>query len=755
MPDGSRVRRAVELDDGARVVWSSSGLWLVEPGAAVDLLDAVELRFEERAFADRLHVGERVLSIPRGRGGDTRELIALARLAALREHAVDPPMDAPLLEARGTLETAWLVRWLEPDELLLAWLERGGSAEVASSVGATRRVDGFFALTSERAALVAIGPLGDVELVELEASTPSVTREAGRSRVTASGHEWTTTLGNAAAYEAAAELAPHGRAGRILGAARVAWTGKKRDEAAARRLLDRLDTEGSAWARITRWAIGLEVEVPDEAVVEMVAHGDGERLARWWERWGVGDERGRALLRAVRAHPDGVYVGLPLHGRLRDALLEGRDAPVDDGDVEYADHLVAAGREEDARVLLESLLPHLPDADLLDLIPHPPGATPTVEALRESILRRLAPLRGGGAPHAPTLVELARLGPLDAARVAALADAAPEPLGQRARDVLALLSPRALEPREPGPVREVAPLAREALEQHLRHPASRPEGVLDRLQSVVAAVEVPDHAALQSFCERLGPAEGATHEALADACLALGTPGVQAYVSRGERSVGVRAYEGTPSFVLIGGDHLAPGSSYRLGPSELRFALGAEIAHLRFGHSRVTSSEVWAGALDYGKSAFGLLLGVVPVLGAWKYGGALGALADRLDDGSVNRVLGSAGRLLGLERGSTEPAIDRGTEELIAAHRMMQLTADRAGLVLCGDLHAAVRALFLTRPRYHAELPIALRAGLPAALSRRGDDGELLAPDLSVRACALLSFYLSDDYVALTGRGSL
>ena len=79
----------------------------------------------------------------------------------------------------------------------------------------------------------------------------------------------------------------------------------------------------------------------------------------------------------------------------------------------------------------------------------------------------------------------------------------------------------------------------------------------------------------------------------------------------------------------------------------------------------------------------------------------------------------------------------------------MQLTADRAGLTICGDLRAAVEAIFLSTAENRAELPLVRRHGLVTALGRRDGQGGLLNQALAIRLAALFSFYLSSDFEAL------
>ena len=79
----------------------------------------------------------------------------------------------------------------------------------------------------------------------------------------------------------------------------------------------------------------------------------------------------------------------------------------------------------------------------------------------------------------------------------------------------------------------------------------------------------------------------------------------------------------------------------------------------------------------------------------------------------------------------------------------MQLTADRAGLVFCGDLIAAVRSMFLTSLAYQPELYIAQKNDLVTCLKRCDEKGNYILQDLAIRIGSLISFFLSDDYQQL------
>jgi hypothetical protein len=291
----------------------------------------------------------------------------------------------------------------------------------------------------------------------------------------------------------------------------------------------------------------------------------------------------------------------------------------------------------------------------------------------------------------------------------------------------------------------------------LRHPAARAgDPLLGRLQALVAAAPSPDRSLLRDYCERLSAHKHAkATRALGRAASLLGID-VEAYVSRGNKSVGVRAYEGKPSFVLIGGQHVEPGNARELGERELAFALGTELCHLKLGHTPVTSSEVWSGALTKTRDGLDLVFGLLPLLRGFRFADKATQVLSSVPAEKLRRVVKSADRLgllprleLHAEAGPDDDVLSRVHEELVAAHRVMQLTADRAGLLVADDTAAALRALLLVRPDHAEVLEAARSEGLGAVLARRNESGQIVHQELAIRVAALLSFYLSRDYAEL------
>jgi hypothetical protein len=524
-----------------------------------------------------------------------------------------------------------------------------------------------------------------------------------------------------------------------------------------------------------------------DALREIVEHATpetGQALVRWWRVWALGPELGEVLVEHLcELGRGGLEVALPLHEQLRPLLMAKLDDDPEDAallDFVFVEHLLALGRAEQALAVLANRRQQLPSEQLQDLLPPSPargGQRIRIE-LYELAASAHAQLGDG---HVAALAELTRLQPLVTERVEQLLarlrdhdgqasaddDALTRSLLARAERVREILDEDGFAPKPEAPpasestateaasTRELATRESTALERPrvraldeaklelLRHPAARADGALGRLQGALAKVAVPDCSVLKSYCERANLADNlALARALTDATVILGLGGVEVFVSRGDKSVGLRAYEGDTSFLLIGGDHVNPKSDAFLDEDALRFAVAAELAHLRYAHSRVTSNEVWAGTVDLGLTGLGMLIAAAPMLKGLK--APAKHLLDKVGAPAISRW---RKKLAG--RDAHTLASDN--SQVIAAHRAMQLSADRAGLLVCGDPRAAIRAMFTVHPASLSLWPLVGSHGLRAALTREisdPDERERLE-DLAVRVAALLSFYLSSEYAEL------
>ncbi|MCP4503502.1 MAG: hypothetical protein GY822_26520 [Deltaproteobacteria bacterium] len=510
-------------------------------------------------------------------------------------------------------------------------------------------------------------------------------------------------------------------------------------------------------------------------------------------------EQGRACWEAIR--DDAPYsialakVFLPLHQGLHQAFSdEGNPLEQVGFDLALAEHLLSVEHFEDVIVLLEARLHKLPTQEIADLlVAAGVDGTEGPLAFRVCLLELLEIARGRGGPHTNTRREICALIPLSTQRLRALLDVVPPTkslLRTRIENVLLLLQKGGVEQLNPHDDHEqkgeksntkethvksqnpnefrgvdldegendlgsrgFQPLEPDVLEAFVRHPASREGHPLGFMQSFLAEQKVPDSSALKAYCERLSISR-TTHnhakEALALASVVLGVPAVEGYISRGDKSVGLFAYEGSPSFVLLGGRHLDDDDPLCLSKEELLFEIGAEVAHLRFQHTRVTSKDIWDGAWNKGKASIGFVLGMLPVFRGLKPVDKLADLIELARKSTVGRVVTGVGitdqaikkaGLKGQAELEMEGNVGTAASELLATHRVMQLSADRAGLLLCQEILPAVRSLFLEAADTAPELEVAKLIGLAECLAR-----ETTGDTLTIRISALIAFYLSTDW---------
>lgn len=726
---------------------------------------------------------------------------------------IEPPGPAPAnrYAQPGDLhEERWLAEHLEEGEVALVWL---GVSAVKPPLGLplpAGKVRWRFLVTTSRVELVALPRAWDgTEPVEPralfalpEGRSLELESGVGRSKVTLGGWCWRTWLTNDDRHREAARLPAMTGVERRREAARLNWIHRDRTNRHGAFALELLQGEAGrsdligllSRAYVSRCMA--HRQTPDEALVgdeaaetlrpplEALIHYDGvgHRLVTWSMSWSVPPIHGLALVEHLLALGEdqdeerAIQAALPLHRKAHTELTREAKEITQRAvlDISLAAHLLRAGERAEAREMLERRKSNLPDEAVADLLP-PAEADLTTEGpqvVRIRLLELLVEARGEpDVPDLAALTELARLQPLVRERVEELARAASGPLRERAEVLAGLLAPGGmdLEAAPTEPERDISTLPSALIEEKLPHPATRKVGTVEKLQGRVAKVTIPDHGALRSYAERVTERNNPRVAGLlADAALALGVSGVEVYISHGRKDLGIRAYASSPPFVVIGGQHLDEESESSLSDSELLFALGTEVAHLRFKHTRLTSSDVWDGVFSTSKQALelvGAFSGPLGFLGKAVSGLQRLVVIQKILGGAtqVTRGAGKAVQLVGFARRfqslgkklGYSPKVAKDTEigtresGLLATCRLMQLTADRAGLVLSGNPRAAIEAIFRTSGEYRAELPLVRRHGLTKTLSRRGEDDELMNQALAIRLAALLSFYLSPDYQAL------
>ena len=743
-------------------------------GVALNLLELADVAWVSKRLGTGLRVRGRRLTIPRAARHRAERILALGALRAGEGPREHPELVGTLVEAPTDVESAWLSRSLAPGEIVLAWLRTASSRPIPSWLGGTVSARTRLLMTVRRFQAVAISNVGDASVVELDPQRARFEAVGGRIQLT---HERTTVTSSRRtmeSFELLGAAVDKSNGARALEVARCNWIARKPERDWARALVDVATRHGEPRGPFVAFLSDHDRPVPEGTAVDLVAALEelgragvpADGLVEVHRAWGFSSDAGRALVKALRASGEvGEPWALELHLALHETSSRVATDPVvlAQGDCELAEHLLDARERRRAVELLERRLHRLPPETLSEVLPPRDadltrgGGGPT---LRTRIFELLATARGDvQAPDVHAVTELARLHPLVAHRMRGLVSLADDDLRQRARAVLDLLDPAAETPVTlTEPARSVVrPLSDKLVNEVLRHPASRADSpFLAKLQELLAAAPKPDVGMLRDYCEELREASYPDAvDALREAERALGVTRVHAYVSRGAKGVGLRAYENTTPFVLIGGQHLTEGP-FRMSRAELAFIIGAELAHVRFGHVRVTSNEVWAGALEKGQQGLDMALGVLPMLRGWRLADKAVKVTQRVPIPMVRRAVdaaaGARSRLFGGRRAAlreNSDVISALNENLVVAHRVMQLTADRAGLVLAQDIRAALRGMLLIRRDYQAEIPSIERRGLADVLGLRAEDGHLAYHDLAVRIAALFSFYLSDEFVRL------
>ena len=698
--------------DGATLVLGTRTLWLERPGTS--RVRATPLRYDQGRLRDHIVVGNESFAVPRGRGSAAMLFLASHRLPEDGSVESVRPSSGPFIEERTPVETLWLDAWLADGEILLAFLHTATDVEIESALGPAQTVQARFVLTDRRALFAAVGPLGDAQLTPVDALT--VEARTGRDRLVAGESTWTATLGNEDSFAA---LAPQLAAGP---SARLRFTidaARATHPEAARALLAHLD---GPRAPVERALLEGQHPTVDDAFVEALGP-DG--IVAWADGWQLTPAVCAQLVTALRERdpesPHALALGEALWQRSR------ADDPIG-ADVDRAAHLRTAGAEAEARAVLEAGLSRLPDPEVAELVPSDDPHAHVRDRIR--LLEALVPL-DPNAHHS-----LARIEPFADGRLAAL-EARGDARGQRAARLRAVLDGALEAPAEVESKGEA--MDGEALEA-FRHPMSRTNRFASTLQGLVASVEVPNHGALRRFC---APLEEPRARAAFDAARERLGVDAQCYVSRGELSTGCRAYDDPAGpFVVLGGRHLESGVLH-LPLAALRFVFACELAHLRFGHARVTSSDLWQGAIDKGLGGADLLLTALPLVRQVRVPDAVGTMLGVVRDGTVGKLWDKASSLFGKDDEPEPSDEEQARESLLATHRLMELSADRVGLALVTDPGPAVQALLALRGA--VDVQGAQERGLRDWVLRRTSDGTLVDPDLAVRTTALFARYLDGD----------
>ncbi len=247
----------------------------------------------------------------------------------------------------------------------------------------------------------------------------------------------------------------------------------------------------------------------------------------------------------------------------------------------------------------------------------------------------------------------------------------------------------------------------DARELDALHPAGT--GWLARVRHQLDEAEPPARSQLVRGLERLDATahpEVAARIAACVAALGLAVPDV--FVFRGDGAYGCSGWPLDPPVVLLGHDHLVDGPRH-LEPSGLAFLVAVELVHLAAGHPVLafdadlvgTSRSLYRAFGSYAATAETVVdvVSLIPGVDQIAKLQTLFSLSRRVfaTRSAVDKVGSFADpvlRALGLRgdsEGSTNAGLSR--DALAGASLQLRLQADRAALLLTGDLRTAVDAI--------------------------------------------------------------
>jgi len=426
-------------------------------------------------------------------------------------------------------------------------------------------------------------------------------------------------------------------------------------------------------------------------------------------------------------------------------------------EINYADFLISAGKNRKARKILKNLLKKLPNEEISDILPSQDldlTSKKSGQLLKIKIFELLAIAKGKNEAENEILQSVI-LQPLNIETLNKLKGTKTEQLKEKANEIISLLENEGLKNIEKEvPVKKYNPLPKGVIENKLRHPATQKNGNFYSVQKWISKIKADDYSSVKEYAEKI---EATNYPKLNEIFYNLkqifGIKVVEFYISRGEKSHEIIGYEGTPPFVLIGFKHIDKSSELFLNFKELQFAVSVELAHIYFKHSKISANDVWRGVADKGYILLDAVLGIIPVAGlasksiqnAKKLSGVTKVLNNSISVGK--NIFDAANKVSSFykEKFSINSKTEK-KQKLLAASRLMQYTADRAGLAISGDIKSAVRAIFLTGKYNYVFFNDAVKTSLKDFILQKSEDDTYKNQEIALRVAHLISLYFSDEY---------
>ncbi|MCF6241699.1 MAG: hypothetical protein L3J74_10180 [Bacteroidales bacterium] len=692
------------------------------------------------------------------------------------------------IEKINPKQKLWLLAHRKPDDFVLAYLKISNIVKWEKEFEENKEYAWYFVLSKYEAKIIGFNLRDElIGMYDIAPESMKVKDEMGRNTVKIDEHIiFYTMRSNTKHFLEIYPLVSLNNKDRLREIARLNWIyrekNKKHEEFAFELMKSLIEKDNNPFDELSVFYIEYsknkgntvfdklkddnQMLVLLQEVLEYA--GTYDLLTDWVEKWQVPYLDILALNKLfVSAAADVVQAKniLPFHQLVREKYQKKSKDEINKVlfDYEYAKHLIRCEQIDEAKKVLYKRLKQLPDESISDLLP-PNDLDLTGNAagqiLKVKILEVLSDIEDEKKIIEHTK-QLAVLQPLVEERINNLIEVAKGKLLEKAQELKQIMEPGGLLPQNVNIVEEkYKPLPKKLIEKNLKHPASRKGNSFSNLQKWIAKVEIPDHSIIKSYADPLNKEKyPQLSELVADIKYALDIENLETYISHGQKSFGINAFEGEPSFLIIGSDHLKPESPHYLRYNELKFAIAEELAHIYFKHARITSSDLWRGVIDKGSSALDALIAFIPVAGIFGKSlqgiNKLNSIASLLQKTEKLEKVSQTGKGI-IEATTTavsvyEQKISKPKEvskeaQLLASSRILQLTADRTALIFACSLNTAVRTMFIESPRYKSELPVVEKYGLRNFLLKKDEQNNFVHQDFAIRLANLFAFFLSDEY---------
>jgi len=681
----------------------------------------------------------------------------------------------------------WFSTYFQADDILLCFLEISSVKKLSLQLNENLELKWRILISSNDARLIAFNERDElIQNIELNECPLKVKNEIGRNPIEYKVIKLLSTRTNADFFFQVQHINILKPDEKIRELARLNWLYEKKNELSNQYAIDLIKhlilihknpfdelsllyMEYSGGDREKVFSAYSE----DEKLVNLLHQilnyaGTNDFLTKWVKAWEISYIDLIAINSLfLKAIADTVQANniLPFHKLVREEFHEKNSDLINQivFDISFSRHLIKCGFGKEAKKILSKRLEQLPDETISDLLPAKDvdlTGKAAGQIIKVTILEILADLETE-KNAIEYKCQIARLQPLVDERVDKLIEVSEPKIAKKGQELKTITSLNGLLANKDQIVfGKYKVLDSKAVDKNLRHPAGRKDGSFSNFQKWLASVKIPDHTMLKSYSEKLSPQKyPELNDIITDIKYALNIENLEVFVSHGEKSIGISGFESDPLFLIVGGDHLDNTSAYYLNKLELRFAIGVELAHLYFKHARITSSDVWKGAIEKGYFVIDTVLSIFPAVGLFSKSlqtiGQLNAVSSFLQKtekiGKVTSksrdLIKNSEQVVGLYKAKF--AKDKGSSqelEFLATSRIIQLTADRCAFIFTKDLCSAIRAMFLVSKRYHTELPVIEKYGLKDFLLKKDEIGNFRHQELALRLASLFSFYISDEY---------